>query len=67
MLLNGTTAIVRVYTAVRISIHWLKRVMPGTMGGAEPISTSGNRASLCHQQQQQTQVASEMFSVDSRQ
>ena len=42
--------------AVRKSINLLKHVMPGTIGGAVPISTSGNKShrlpSLRHQQQQ---------------
>ena len=43
MLLNWTTAIVRVYMAVRKSIHWPKLVMP--LAGAVPNSTgSGSRA-----------------------
>ena len=43
MLLNHTTAIVRVYIPVRTSNYCPEHVIPGTIGGAVPISTSGNR------------------------
>ena len=68
MLLNWTTAIVRVYMAVRKSINWSKHVMPGTISGAVPISTSGNSSghrltSLGHQQQPtQTAFEKDVFS-----
>ena len=44
MLLNRTTAIVRVYMPVRKSNYWPTGRLATTIGGAVPVSTSGNRA-----------------------